>query len=295
MYRIVNTFPEFLEMWKAAARLSPEEQLDAWVARYMATYPELLRKQQEDYARGGEDWRRVALERVLPSWPARLPVMAQIQRDLAEVVGPVYRQAQHHLGLDCEVMVVIYVGLGCGAGWATTYQGKHACLFGLENIAECGWTTRESLAGLTAHELGHVFHAWCRGVFELEGEQSGPFWTLYAEGFAQRCEHIVMGYDSWHEQHGHRDGARDWITWCRDSQVKLAQEFLRRVRAGESTREFFGSWYDIEGWRQSGYFLGHEAIKRLEVQLPLARIALLSSEEVERAMEAILADMAGAR
>lgn len=280
-------------MWKMAAQLSPEEQLDAWVAHYMSAWPELLHRQQHDYARAGEDWRRIALERVLPYWSMRLSTMDEIQRDLADVVGPVYLQAQRNLGLDCEVIFIIYVGIGCGAGWATAYEGKHACLFGIENIAECGWTGRENLAALTAHELGHIFHAWRRGVLEVEGGKGGPFWPLYEEGFAQRCEHIVMGCDSWHEQHGYSAATGDWIAWCRDNLTELAKEFLRRVRSGESTRDFFGSWYDIKGWRQCGYFLGHELIRKLELRRPLGQIALLSPEEVDLEMEAMLSDMAG--
>jgi hypothetical protein len=40
---------------------------------------------------------------------------------------------------------------------------------------------------------------------------------------------------------------------------------------------FFGSWYEIEGRSQSGYFLGSEVIKRLEVRMDLKEIAVLSN------------------
>lgn len=75
------------------------------------------------------------------------------------------------------------VGIGCGAGWVTKYNNKHAVLFGLENIAEEGWTQVDSLRGLAAHELGHVAHFNWR---EREGLPKGDdaWWQLYLKIFS---------------------------------------------------------------------------------------------------------------
>lgn len=45
-------------------------------------------------------------------------------------------KASKKIGLDFSITLVIYVGIGCGAGWATTYNRQPAILLGLENIAE---------------------------------------------------------------------------------------------------------------------------------------------------------------
>jgi len=87
-----------------------------------------------------------------------LPLMIEARHGLLVCVQPIYKRAQEVLGLDLDVLFVIYVGIDCGAGWATSLGGVAACLFGLENIAECSWTKRETLAALTAHELGHLLH-----------------------------------------------------------------------------------------------------------------------------------------
>lgn len=46
-----------------------------------------------------------------------------------------------------------------------------------------------------------------------------------------------------------------------------------------SVRGFFGSWYDIAGRRQTGYYVEHELIKRLEATMSLKEIALLSGDD----------------
>jgi hypothetical protein len=69
----------------------------------------------------------------------------------------------------------------------------------------------------------------------------------------------------------------DWLDWCEEHKGWLAAEFLRAVDGGESVRPFFGSWLDIGGRKQCGYFLGHELIRQLEVDMNLKEIALLGS------------------
>ena len=171
------------------------------------------------------------------------------------------------------VIAVIYVGIGCGAGWATRYQRAPAILFGLENIAECGWTLPPVLAGLVAHEIGHLVHShWRAKAGKPEG--AGPWWDLYTEGFAQRCEHTILGKETWHMRSGDNDDD-DGLDWCRPHMPWLSAEFLRRVDAGESVRPFFGSWLELRGRKQCGYFLGHELIRELEGCMDLREIALL--------------------
>jgi hypothetical protein len=96
------------------------------------------------------------------------------------------------------VTFVIYVGIGCGAGWATTFGDSPAVLFGLENIAERGWEDPGTILGLVAHELGHLVHfAW-----RLRGGKSagsGPWWQLYEEGFAQECESRILDTGAVHQ------------------------------------------------------------------------------------------------
>lgn len=280
---IVDTFPDFVAFW-ARARAKPiDAQIESWASQHMARWPELLDKQLHDYASEGLDWRQVAREKVFPFLDDRLPAMRVAHDNLLPLCAPIYPTSEHVLGFASDAVFVIYVGIGCGAGWATTFHGSPAILFGLENIAECGWTQAPALTGLVAHEIGHLAHHDWRARHGV-ALGSGPWWQLYEEGFAQRSEHLILGHDTWHQASGSSD--EDWLGWCQQHRAWLAAEFLRIVDSGESVRPFFGSWFDIRGHRQCGYFLGHELIKELEASHTLEQIALL--DDIEGTVRPIL-------
>lgn len=274
---LIDTFPAFLAFWEGAHHLPLEAQIDAWVSEYMSGWPELLAKQQEDYASEGYDWRQVARERVFPYLSERLPAMGTAHDHLLAICEPAYARAQRALDFDAEAVFLIYVGIGCGAGWVTHYQGSPAVLFGLENVAEEGWTDPAILAGLVAHETGHLVQFYWRDQHGRP-KGSGPWWQLYTEGFAQRCEGLILGEDSWHMSLSAGEG--DWLAWCRANRSWLAAEFRRVVDAAEPVRPFFGSWFEVRGRKQTGYFLGHEVIRQLESGMTLQEIALLDPADL---------------
>jgi len=259
--KMIDTFPAFLEYWQSAEAESIEAQTNRWEAEYMAPHPELCDKQLQDYADQQVDWRDIAREKIFPFINARLETMRRAHDNILSEFSLTLNQAHEKLGFDEDVCCVVYVGIGCGAGWATRYEDKPAVLFGLENIAECGWDNANAIRGLTAHELGHLIHAvWRKSAGKTNGD--GAWWQLYEEGFAQRCEHLILGVETWHESGGVND---DWSAWCKDNIAYLASEFLSYVSEDKDIRPFFGSWYSIQGHSQCGYFLGHEVIKRMEL------------------------------
>jgi len=284
---VIDTFPAFLSFWEKAQHLPLDAQIEGWASNYMAQWPELLEKQIQSYADDGDDWRDVARERVAPFWTDRLPSMRRAHEHLLQVCAPVYERAQATLSFAQPLTFVIYVGVGCGAGWATTYQDNAAILFGLENIAEEGWDDDAVLRGMIAHEIGHLWHFEQRAQAGL-APGKGPWWDLYTEGLAQRCEHVIAGQESWHM------AAQDvdWAHWCEHEKSWLAREFLRVVEAGDDVRPFFGSWFALRGRKQTGYFLGCEVVRRLEAQKSFREIALLEDVEVvfSDALRVIAAD-----
>ncbi len=274
--RVLDTYPQFLDFWHSARGEQLDDQIERWAAAYMAKWPELLAKQQADYAGQWVDWRQIARDRIFPYLEERLPAMAEAREHLLQIGPELHRRAQHALGFETDITLVIYVGIGCGAGWVTNYETRPAILFGLENIAECGWSDAEAIRGLVAHELGHVAHQTWRREGGLP-EESGPWWQLYEEGFAQRCEQLILSQESWHESS--QDSDDSWLTWCQEHKAWLAGEFLRAVQSGEAIARFFGSWYEIEGHSQCGYFLGCQVIQELEAYMSLREIALLQDVE----------------
>ena len=166
LYRICDLYPSFQVCWDELSKKALGEKLELW-QRYLSRCPGLWEKQVSCYTDEGLDWRTIAKERVLPHLAEKLSVMEKAREGLHRVIGPVCLKAQERLGLDFEVLFVIYVGVGCGAGWATELGGRPACLLGLENIAEQGWLDEGALSGLVAHELGHLLHGeWRRAGLE---------------------------------------------------------------------------------------------------------------------------------
>lgn len=283
---LIDTFPVFLTYWANVQGKPLDSQIESWATEYMAQWPELLAKQIADYASQGLDWRQIAREKVFPYLAERLDAMQQARQNLLELCPPLYARAQHALAFDSRAVFVIYVGIGCGAGWVTSFGGLPAILFGLENAAECGWTDSTDITGLAAHEIGHLAHHHWRAQHGKSIE-SGPWWQLYEEGFAQHCEQLILDSESWHQAGS--DDPDDWLQWCQDHKGWLAAEFVRTADAGAPVSPFFGSWLDICGKSETGYFLGYKAIGELQKRFALQEIALL--ENVEAHLRPVLEQM----
>ncbi len=66
----------------------------------------------------------------------------------------------------------------------------------------------------------------------------------------------------------------------------LAEKFLQHVEKETDIRPFFGSWFDIQGYRQCGYYLGHEVILDLEKECDIWKLAVL--KDYRLAMKSVL-------
>ncbi len=275
--KIVDTFPDFLEYWEKASSLSLDKQIQLWRSQYMQKYRELLEKQLQCYRNADVDWKEIA-RKIFPKFKFRISLMRTARKNILAVYHSIWKRALHRLGVDFDTIFVIYVGLGCGAGWATTYNGKPSVLLGLENIAEEKWHTKAKLKGLISHEIGHLTHMKWREEWEtFEKNEEDPLFLLYSEGFAQRCEHLILERESWHMAPN-----REWLLWCRQNRKFLAKEFLTRLKEQRSVNDFFGSWFDIQGKSQTGYFLGYIFIQELEKIYSLREISLLEIEEIKK-------------
>jgi hypothetical protein len=285
---LIDTFPEFLAYWAGLSCKNVDEQVALWQTSYLKKYPELLRKQVENYEEMHVNWRETA-KKTLQLVPQRLPLMREARVNILRICEPTYLRAAERLCVDFNVTFVIYVGIGCGAGWATTYNKQPSVLLGLENIAEEKWHRKDKLQGLMCHEIGHLIHMkWREEWKTFEKAEENPLFRLYSEGFAQRCEHVILGKEAWHMKSG-----KEWLHWCEQHKRWLASEFLRRLERDASVKDFFGSWFSIQGRKQTGYFLGHAFILNLEKTHDLREIALFSSKKVNSICLEYLESIAG--
>jgi hypothetical protein len=273
---ILDTYEDFLAYWMRASFKDLNEQIKLWQTFYMKKYPELLNKQVQNYEEENIDWREAA-KKIFPRLPQHFQLLRKARDNILGVCRSIYVRALKMLKLDFGIVFVIYVGVGCGAGWATTYSGQPTVLLGLENIAEEKWYTKNKLEGLISHEIGHLAHMkWRNEWRKFEKAEQDPLFQLYSEGFAQRCEHVVLGRETWHMAQD-----KEWLVWCEQNKRWLAKEFLKRLEKQVSVNDFFGSWLNIQGRAQTGYFLGHAFICELEKTCGLKEIALFNVEKVK--------------
>jgi len=276
-HAIVDTYPDFLTYWLHARFKNLNEQIKLWQTSYMKKYPELLNKQIQNYEEENMDWQEVA-KKIFPNLLQHFELMRRARDNILGICKSIYAKASEKLKLDFDVTFVIYVGIGCGAGWATMYNGQPAVLLGLENIAEQKWHTKNKLEGLTSHEIGHLTHMKWRNEWEtFEKAEQDPLFRLYSEGFAQRCEHLILRKETWHMAQD-----KEWLFWCEQHKGWLAREFLKKLEKQASVNDFFGSWFNIQGKAQTGYFLGHTLIRELGKTYSLREIALFNVEKVRR-------------
>jgi hypothetical protein len=274
-------FPAFEAFWRRVRGEPVSHQIDRWEHEYMAPWPELLSKLKESYVSEGADWKRVARRHVFPYLGDRLDRMRILHHELVRSLPGSWARTRRALHLRFPVRFVIYVGIGCGAGWATTYDGQPACLIGLENAAAShgggdGWSRR-----VVAHEVAHLAHqAWRH---ERGDRQVDPWWTLYEEGFATYCERQIEP-----RSFPLRTGRNDWLAWCEGMRPWLARKFLDDVTARRSVRPFFGSWFNIQGYIETGYYLGSEVIRDWARGRPLRAVAVLPRPEIRRRARATL-------
>jgi len=291
--RILDTVPEFARLWGRIRNASVRDQVDGWARLYGSEWPDLLRRQQQDYRARGVSWRETAERRVFPKLPQLWRRIRLAHRALLQAIPVADARLRDQFQIPSGVVHVLHVGIGCGAGWATEYEGTPAILYGLENAAELGWTGRQRLTGHVVHELVHLAHSELRAK---SGQPTidrirGPFGPLYVEGFATRVERQVLS------ARPTRDFDRDlgWSAWCQAHQRELALEFMDSIRRHRSVARFFGSWYRVGGHIETGYWLGAELIRSLEPSMSLTDIATLSPASIRSELAESLHRMASAR
>ncbi|MHB9031567.1 MAG: hypothetical protein ACYC6L_00825 [Anaerolineae bacterium] len=276
MCSVIDTIPAFIAYWAANRRKEAQSQLDAWAGRYMASWPDLLKLQLDAYAEDGLDWRQAAAAHVLPVLDKSMPEIFAAHQILTACAPTVVACARARLPGFFPVTLVYYVGVGLGAGWAAYLEGRPAILYGLENIAACRWANALAISGLTAHEYAHLWHMERRRERGLSRAPE-PWWSLYEEGLAAFIENYVLGRPSWHMQ----SAQPGWLAWCRSHRAWLAGEYLRYQKEGLPITPFYGTWYNLGGYQQTGYFLGHELIARFAAEMPLEMLALWNAEEIK--------------
>ena len=262
---------------------SSDDAIIAW-ERYISAWPELQAKCREDH---GLTWAEIFATHVFPKLCRNREKIALAHDNLQSVLPVVREKCSELFGPVDNINIVIYLGLGNGAGWVTDYESAPSILFGLENIADLDWTDTVSLEYLVAHELCHVVHQVMYGQEEwlklYEDAAEGRYFRLYLEGFAERYQELVLSRPVFHRY------GEGWLEWCQANQQRLAAMYLVRLRNGEAVADFYGNWNHIEGYSDVGYYLGREFVLYLEgLGLGVKEIARLPMETLRTHIEVFL-------
>ena len=85
-------------------------------------------------------------------------------------------------------------------------------------------------------------------------------------------------------------GQENWVKWCKSHLSYLAHKFLDEGDDNntEMHRNFFGSWFDIKGNKQTGYYLGHEIVKFWEKEEDFKEIGMLEMNEIDEKVKKTL-------
>ena len=278
MVHILDTFDEFRECFYDHIDGSLEELVYRW-ERYIDSYPELKNKCQSDYTENHYDWKEVAKTRVFNRTKIDFEKMELAHQNIKKILDEMIVLVKDEFNFELDFTIVLYCGLGNGAGWVDTYQGKRAILFGIEKLAELNILEASSLRTLIAHELCHVVHFELRGNDTLEEDltsYSQGIWQLYTEGFAQYYQSKLL--KCMEDYRGD-----EWFKQCNVIHDELRCLFLEGLQDREiGIQRFFGDWFEVKGIKDTGYFLGFQLIEQLAREYKVHEIACLSFNEIEK-------------
>lgn len=264
----VNTVPEILSKF-------PDSYFDRrkWRDYAGRIHPELPKLCEEDAAKYGFE------KNILPVIEAALEAPERLRR-LGSCFGHVMVELEKRLPVlfdqECEVTVILYLGLCNAAGRVTFIGGEKVMLLGVEKILELNWDSEEKLKALLYHEIGHVWH-------ETYGELEFPVYTkqeqsmlqLWQEGIAMVCEQNLNGDEAFYHQ-----DANGWLAWCQEQEKMIRKEYLRRLEHNESTQDFFGDWCEFYGYSDVGYYLGSRFVRWMMKESDLREIATMRYSEL---------------
>ena len=257
--------------------------IEKWKAYMDALVPgakELCLRDAEEVISAGYSWEECFLP-ILNAVKSNEEKRTQAVRSFREVTADLDSRLTAVFGRSVEADLVLYLGLGNGAGWVTEVNGRRTVLFGIEKIIELDWCSPADMRGLVYHELGHVYH-FEHGVLCTEFPQRRDefIWQLFEEGIAMAFEQEMVGDpDYFHENYP------GWQGWCGEHLADIAAGFAGDLDGmTHENQRFFGDWVRFEGQPDTGYYLGARFIRSLMASDSFDRIIRYSLPEIKKAL-----------
>lgn len=266
--KIIDTYNDVFNIYENGVF-----QKELWDKYALSVFPGLKDKVEKDFSRVSVYKDKIYA--ILNDFPKN--------RDKAEMVHQSFVEATNHLAdkiknkfnVDLDVTIILYLGLGNAAGWATTIKNKRVVLVGLEKLVELDWCSESDMYALLYHELGHIYHSLFEHKRVLIHRRMKGIYQLYSEGIAMVFEQTLCDDSDFFHQN--KDG---WLDWCRNNEKLIKAEYFKRIKNKESVQDFFGDWRSFMEHSDVGYYLGAVFIRFLMKDVVLEEIASMKLHTV---------------
>lgn len=244
-----------------------------WENYALSAFPCLKGKIEKDYLSYPEYKDKIT--EILNDVPQKREEAEKVHQSFIKATENLSDKIKEKFNVDLDVTIVLYLGLGNAAGWATHIRDKKFVLIGLEKVVEIGWYSERDMQDLLYHELGHIYHSLFERKNYLISKRQKGIYQLYSEGIAMAFEQTLCG----NENRFHQD-VDGWLSWCRENEKLIKAEYLKRLKNNESVQDFFGDWRSFMGRSDVGYYLGAVFVRSLMNKYSIQQIASMKLNTV---------------
>ena len=237
-----------------------------WDNYAVSAFPGLKEKIEQDFSRLA-DYKDKIYE-ILNGIPKNIEAAETAHQSFLNATKNLSDKIANHFNVDLDVTIILYLGLGNAAGWATTINKQKVVLVGLEKIVELDWCSERDMQDLIYHELGHIYHSLFEHKELFMNKRKQAAQQLYREGIAMVFEQTLC--DDISRYHQNTNG---WLDWCKENESLIKTQYLKRMENRESVQNFFGDWCSFMEHSDVGYYLGTAFVRFLMKDYSLQEIA----------------------
>ena len=244
-----------------------------WDSYAISAFPGLKHKVKKDFSRVAKY--KDKIYNILNGLQRNIESAETAHQSFINATKNLSSEIKNKFNVDLDVTIILYLGLGNAAGWATTINNQKVVLIGLEKIVELGWCSESDMQALIYHELGHIYHF----LFEHRNltitKRKKSIRQLYREGVAMVFEQTLCNDINRYHQNTNR-----WLDWCKQNEKMIKSEYLKRIKNKESVQDFFGDWCSFKEHSDVGYYLGTTFVRFLMNDYSLQEIASMKLNTV---------------
>lgn len=237
-----------------------------WDNYAISAFNGLKEKVEQDFSRL-TDYKDKIYE-ILNNIPKNIKSAETAHQSFVNATKNLSNEIKNKFNVDLDVTIILYLGLGNAAGWATTIGNQKVVLIGLEKIVELGWCSESDMQALIYHELGHIYHSLFEHKELLVNKRKQTIQQIYREGIAMVFEQTLCNNVNRYHQN-----VNGWLDWCKENEKMIKTEYLKRIEKKESVQDFFGDWCSFIGHADVGYYLGTAFVRFLMKEYSLQEIA----------------------